>query len=121
MFVKRSRYEKARPFVGEEGAPHPFRGVRPREIGPAPGVIEHTVRAGDRLDLLARHYYNDDRLWWRIVDANPEFLCGGDMVLERDLVELDGKLVETDQPAPSEEIVRPGMVGKVIVIPRARE
>jgi hypothetical protein len=40
------------------------------------------VRVGDRLDLLARHYYNNDRLWWRIVDANPEFLYAGDVVLD---------------------------------------
>jgi len=59
-----------------------FPGLRPRPIGPATGAIEHVVTVGDRLDLLAYHYYNDDRLWWRIVDANPEFLCGRDMVLE---------------------------------------
>jgi len=54
------------------------------------------VQAGDRLDLLARHYYNDDRLWWRITDANPDFLYAGDMVLE-------------------------GMEGRVILIPKAKE
>ena len=40
------------------------------------------MRAGDRLDLLARHYYNNDRLWWRIVDANPELVFAGDMLDE---------------------------------------
>jgi len=58
--------------------------------------VEHVIAAGDRLDLLARHYYNDDRLWWRIVDANPAFLYAGDMVLE------------------SKE-------GQVILIPKAKE
>jgi nucleoid-associated protein YgaU len=82
MFDRHSRYRDARPFVPPEPGRKPFGGVRPRPIGHVPGVIEHQVQAGDRLDLLARHYYNNDRLWWRIVDANPEFLYAGDIVLD---------------------------------------
>lgn len=96
MFQKGSRYETTSLFQPDAGGRTVFEGVRPRPIGPAPGVVEHTVQAGDRLDLLARHYYNDDRLWWRIVDANPEFVLGGDMVLEP-------------------------MEGEIILIPKARE
>lgn len=121
MFLKGSRYETARPFRGEEGAEPPFDGVRPRPIGRAAGVIEHTVKAGDRLDLLARHYYNDDRLWWRIADANPEFVHAGDMLLTKDLVEVDGRLVETDDPPPGARVVRESMLGRAIVIPRGKE
>ena len=95
MFLKGSRYEQARSF-DPAGDVSLFPGVRPREIGPATGVVEHVVKSGDRLDLLARHYYNDDRLWWRIADANPEFVHAGLMVAE-------------DQ------------VGDVILIPRAKE
>jgi len=96
MFQKGSRYEKCVPFTpGSDGAVV-FSGIRPRAIGSAIGVVEHVVKAGDRLDLLARHYYNDDRLWWRIADANPDFLYAGDMVLE-------------------------GMEGRVILIPKAKE
>ncbi|MDY6943669.1 MAG: hypothetical protein SVU69_11750 [Pseudomonadota bacterium] len=94
MFRKNSRYAQTAGFSGEGAAV--FDGIRPRTIGAATGVLEHTVREGDRLDLLARHYYNDDRLWWRIVDANPEFLNGADVVLE-------------------------DMAGEVILIPKARE
>lgn len=82
MFIKGSRYESAQNFERRANEAELFRGVRPRKIGHAGGVIEHMVRVGDRLDLLARHYYNDDRLWWRIVDANPEFLFGNDMMVE---------------------------------------
>jgi nucleoid-associated protein YgaU len=96
MFKKGSRYEKSRPFDVTSDGLAVFDGVRPREIGAATGVIEHVIQAGDRLDLLAGHYYNDDRLWWRIVDANPDFLFGGDMVLER-------------------------MAGQFILVPKARE
>jgi nucleoid-associated protein YgaU len=29
------------------------------------------VRQGDELDLLAKRFLGDERLWWRILDANP--------------------------------------------------
>jgi nucleoid-associated protein YgaU len=103
MFLPGSRYERNPPFTAGKGAPDPFPGVRPRVVAPTPGVIEHSVRAGDRLDSLARHYYNDDRLWWRIVDANPETFYGGDLVRE------------TAMPPLLES-----MVGRTILIPRAR-
>lgn len=83
-------------FTAPSDGSQVFAGIRPRSISPASGVIEHRVQAGDRLDLLARHYYNDARLWWRIVDANPQVLYGGDLVL-------------------------PEMEGQIILIPRARE
>lgn len=108
MILKGSRYEKTRSFTPDETGAEFFAGIRPRDIGPATGVIEHTVRAGDRLDLLARHYYNDDRLWWRILDANPELLFGGDAVREN------------ADTGPLGEI-REAMVGRVLVVPRARE
>jgi nucleoid-associated protein YgaU len=95
MFLKGSRYETAKAFDSAEDNSR-FPGVRPRAIGPSAGVVEHMVRSGDRLDLLARHYYNDDRLWWRIADANPEFIHAGMMLA-------------------------PDRVGEIILIPRARE
>lgn len=95
MFLKRSRYSAARPFAAGEGGREIFKGVRPREIHTSAGVIEHTVREGDRLDLMALYYYNDDRSWWIIADANPEFVFAGLMV-------------------------DPEMVGDVLVIPKIK-
>ena len=89
MFFKGSRYEGARPFAPAPGGREIFPGVRQREVATPPGAVEHVIRAGDRLDLLARHYYNDDRLWWRIVDANPEILFAGDL-LDR---EMEGRII----------------------------
>ncbi len=78
MFAKGSRYETTKLFAP---AQDDVRLVRPRDIGPSDGVLEHRVEATDRLDLLALHYYNDNRLWYRILDANPELLCGSDLSL----------------------------------------
>lgn len=109
MFLPGSRYADARAFAAVDGK-LAFPGVRAREIAAAPGVLEHTVEAGDRLDRLARHYYNDDRLWWRIVDANPEIFYGADL-----LRETADQLPAASGPLPLER-----MVGRVILIPRAR-
>jgi nucleoid-associated protein YgaU len=81
MLLKNSRYKDARRFAPDETGLVRCKGTRPREIGAALGVIEHVIREGDRLDLLAGHYYNDARLWWRILDANPDLQCGVDIAL----------------------------------------
>jgi len=73
LLLKKSRYQHSRAFEpqGEAGV---FAGVRAREVKTLEGVIEHLVTDTDRLDHLALHYFNDSRLWWRIIDANPEIL-----------------------------------------------
>ena len=88
MLLKKSRYQKnARPFEpqGEEGV---FRGIRARNVTTLEGVIEHTICETDRLDHLAQHYYNDDRLWWRIVDANPKLLFADQLLGEEYIGEV---------------------------------
>ncbi len=47
-----------------------------------PGVVEHTVLHTDRLDHLAKDYYKNDRRWWRVMDANAEFLYGFELLDE---------------------------------------
>lgn len=96
MRLRNSRYQDARRFAPDERGLVRCKGTRPREIGPALGVIEHVIREGDRLDLLAGHYYNDARLWWRILDANPDLQCGADISL-------------------------PGRIGEIILIPKAKD
>jgi len=44
------------------------------------GDFQHTLVEGERLDHLASAYYRDPRRWWRICDANPEFLSPLDLV-----------------------------------------
>ncbi|MDR4515026.1 hypothetical protein [Nitrosomonas sp.] len=82
MLLKKSRYKNTALFQTQDDGSDTFPGLRAREMGSAIGVIEHEIQTGNRLDLLARHYYNDDRLWWRIADANPTFLFAGDMLDE---------------------------------------
>ncbi len=96
MLTKKSRYKNSPRFAPLADGMVVFNGVRARQIDSATGVIEHEVLAEDRLDHLARHYYNDDRLWWRIVDANPLFSFGPDMLGET-------------------------MAGRVILIPKLKE
>ncbi|MFC6671260.1 hypothetical protein [Marinobacterium aestuariivivens] len=96
MLSKKSRYRNTSRFSN----PEIFPGLQTRAIGAASGVIEHEVVEGDRLDRLAQHYYKDCRLWWRIVDANPTL---------------------TFTATFAREVLDDAMVGRVILIPRARE
>lgn len=79
MITPGSRYENAVLFQHSANDPHPFQGIRPRAIAPARPVLEHTLREGERHDWLAVHFYNEQRLWWRILDANPDVLYAGDL------------------------------------------
>jgi hypothetical protein len=92
---KGSRYKNLTFYPPEGGRPA-FPGIRPRTIGSAVGILEHIVKENERLDLLALYYYNNPRRWWRIVDANPDVMYGGDLVIT-------------------------SKVGTVILIPRANE
>ncbi|MEM9292168.1 MAG: tail protein X [Acidobacteriota bacterium] len=111
MIRRGSRYQDSEPFrPPEEGSERSFtfRGLRPRRITPAQGVVEHVVREGDRLDALAHHYYNDSRLWYRILDANPELLSGADATRPETVVDAAG------------DPLLAGQVGRSLRIPRAR-
>jgi len=85
MLLKDSRYlkpQQVQRFDADDESNEVFEGIRPRTIGAATGVVEHVVEKGQRLDALAHHYYNDSRLWWRILDANPDLLFGGELLLD---------------------------------------
>lgn len=45
-----------------------------RRIPETPGVIEHIVMQGERLDHLATRFYGDAEKYWLILDANPDAL-----------------------------------------------
>lgn len=48
-----------------------FLGRRERiDTTPGPDDVFHTVREGDRLDLLSYRYFGQAELWWIICDYN---------------------------------------------------
>ncbi len=83
MVAKNSRYARAKQFVFDADETIVFRGIRPRPISTAEGIMEHVVKQGERLDILSLYYYNNAHMWWRIVDANPDILFGGELALEQ--------------------------------------
>jgi hypothetical protein len=74
MAARFSRYREppvALPVDARGRAPAstPLR-VRPDTAG----TFQHIVAAGERLDQIAYRYYEEPTVWWRICDANPDFL-----------------------------------------------
>lgn len=64
------------------------------------GTFEHILHEGDRLDHLGHKYYKQPRKWWRICDANPDFLSplaliGTDVMVE---VRFSLTLAEGEEP-----------------------
>jgi len=86
VIKKGSRYEASRLFTSDSQVASSFHGIRARDIGRADGVLEHSIREGERLDLVALYYYNDARKWWRILDANPHITCAADLMLDESLI-----------------------------------
>ncbi len=116
MFLKNSRYAPARIFDADPDNRADFRGIRPRDIPQTPGVLEHTQTEGDRPDLLAQNYYQSDRNWWRIVDANSEFLIAGP-ILDTD----NNHVASGDGLQPEREVgdvmISDQMQGDAVLIP----
>jgi hypothetical protein len=69
----------ARRFVPQPGAPN------------YSTVAQHTVRQGDRLDLLAANYLGDPLMFWLLCDANGA-------VRPNALVETLGKVLNITTP-----------------------
>jgi len=57
--------------VAPDGTTHEVISLRLRH-DQIPRVSQvHRLTQGESLDLLARRFFGDERLWWRILDANP--------------------------------------------------
>ncbi|MFG2966673.1 MULTISPECIES: hypothetical protein [unclassified Streptomyces] len=89
MFGRLSRYRQV-PDIAVTDARG--RVVAAKDVRPLPtvtGTFTHTVDSGDRLDQLAFSYYRQPLQYWRVCDANPEFLSpldlldGGPLVTHR--------------------------------------
>ena len=108
MARKDSQYQSVKLFAPDPLGRTQFKGLMPRPIPRTPGVLEHIVVAGQRLDRLGQNFYNQDRRWWRIPDANIRFFYGGDLV------------AAIDDPA-ADAFHRADMPSRVILIPKREE
>jgi hypothetical protein len=76
----RKRYSDTPAFEWDSPVGVPFRGLMPRRVRRQTGFLDYEVKGGDRLDALAKYFYDDERLWWVIVEANPEILLPADLI-----------------------------------------
>jgi hypothetical protein len=109
MRLKGSRYSNSRSFSEDKN----FAGFRERKLTDAPGVVEHTLLHTDRLDHLANDYYKKDRRWWRILDANPDYLYGFDL--------LSSDFIYSSETALPDKLQEKDIYGDVIAVPATRE
>jgi hypothetical protein len=73
MFIKGSRYRGLPESSPIDAAGERLLGKDLRVIPrPLAWPFRHTVRAGERLDLLSFKYYTEPTKWWQIADANPQ-------------------------------------------------
>ena len=80
MFAKDSRYRNLPETVVEDARGRTAAAKALRPLPPTDGTFEHTIEDAERLDNLAFKYYRRPERWWRICDANPEFLSPLDLV-----------------------------------------
>ena len=74
MFSDLSRYRTLPDIVTTDAEGRTLASKTLRPLPEAPGTFRHTVEDVDRLDHLAYKYYRQPTKWWRMSDANPEFL-----------------------------------------------
>lgn len=74
MKPRKSRYLKLPAAVTIDSRGRSVSAVSPRMLPTVSGTFLHTIEDGDRLDHLAFKYYRQPTRWWRICDANPDFM-----------------------------------------------
>jgi len=73
-FSKISRYRKLSDDTTIDASGRNLASKGLRMLSLVSGTFLHTIEEPDRLDHLAYKYYKQPRKWWRICDANSEFL-----------------------------------------------
>jgi hypothetical protein len=74
MFSRISRYVALPDIVATDARGRTLLSKTLRPLPQVTGTFRHTVEEADRLDHLAYKYYAQPQRWWRLADANPEFL-----------------------------------------------
>ncbi|MBA3894065.1 MAG: hypothetical protein H0X69_10280 [Gemmatimonadales bacterium] len=74
MFSKISRYRNIPDVAVRDAKGRVLASKSLRLLPEVAGTFLHRVEEVDRLDHLAFKYYEQPRDWWRIADANPDYL-----------------------------------------------
>ena len=74
MFSKISRYNKLKDITTADTSNRTIKSKAIRLSPDVSGDFLHTVVETERLDHLAYKYYKQPQKWWRICDANPEYM-----------------------------------------------
>ncbi|MGA1870561.1 MAG: hypothetical protein ACMUJM_18655 [bacterium] len=74
MFSRKSRYRKLPDIVTIDVKGRLLKSRTLRMVPDVPGDFYHIVEEVDRLDHLGYKYYKQPIKWWRICDANPQFM-----------------------------------------------
>jgi len=74
MFSRISRYRTLPDIVATDAKGRTLVSKTLRPLPQVSGTFRHTVEDVDRLDHLTYKYYQQPHKWWRLTDANPEFL-----------------------------------------------
>ncbi len=77
MTTRPSRYDTTPPF--SPPLSETFGGIQARRVSVPPGVVEHVVQRGESFQSIAFHYYGDTRLWYWILDANPQLMSASSL------------------------------------------
>ena len=120
MFLKNSRYAQVPRFEPDPDGRVDFQGIRPRPIPLTEGVLEHTQTEDDRPDRMANEYYSADRAWWRIVDANPDFVIAGPIRSTED-TRISGGDGITPAAETGDVMISDAMEGDAVLIPRRKD
>jgi hypothetical protein len=62
----------------------------PAQVRCAEPSVEHTIRSGDNLHLIAGYYYRDPRQWKRIWKANRKTLAAPSRILPGKTLRIEG-------------------------------
>jgi nucleoid-associated protein YgaU len=80
VFFSESRYLNVKEYSVKDAQGRSVKVKRTRPTLNLKGGFQYTVKAGDRLDLLAQQFYRSPRKWWLICDANPGLMYPDDLL-----------------------------------------
>lgn len=106
MFSKISRYRDLTDHVALDAAGRRLKSRDLRLLPETEGRVVHTLAENERLDLLAHDYYEQPRNWWRICDANPEFLSPWELVGDAPRTTLTLDITYTGPEPPWSSLLR---------------